>query len=223
MTAARVTKKPKSKPSANGHLPPVVSALPVRRFTIREYQKLLDVGVFQSGDPYELLNGVIVAKMPQNGPHASASSRLERRLNKLLPDEWLVRAGKPLTVPSSESVPEPDIAVVSGPEDKYDARHPAPNEVALLVEVSDSSLGRDTGEKLAVYARARVPQYWVMNVKERVIEVYTDPKGGKAPAYRTRTDYTGTDSVPVVVAGHALGSIAVKDLLPAGPNRTEGQ
>jgi hypothetical protein len=53
--------------------------------------------------------------------------------------------------------------------------------------------------------------------------VYTDPKGGKAPAYRTRTDYTGTDSVPVVVAGHALGSIAVKDLLPAGPNRTEGQ
>lgn len=214
MTAARVTKKPKSKPGASGHLPPVVSALPVRRFTIREYQKLLDVGVFQSGDPYELLNGVIVAKMPQNGPHASASSRLERRLNKLLPDEWLVRAGKPLTVPSSESVPEPDIAVVSGPEDKYDARHPAPGEVALLVEVSDSSLGRDTGEKLAVYARAKVPQYWVINVKERVIEVYTDPKGGKAPAYRTRTDYTAGDSVPVVIAGRALGSIAVKDLLP---------
>lgn len=213
-SAARVTKKPKPKVGANGHLSPVVSPLPVRRFTIGEYEKLLEVGVFRSGDPYELLNGVIVAKMPQNGPHASTSSRLERRLTKLLPDEWLLRTGKPLTVPSSQSIPEPDLAVVSGPEDKYDARHPEPNEVAFVVEVSDSSLGRDAGEKSGIYARAKVAEYWIINVKARTVEVYTDPKGGKAATYKTRTDYGPDDAVPVVVAGKTLGTIAVKELLP---------
>ncbi len=208
--APRVTKKP--KPAAP--LPPAVSPLPVRRFTITEYHKLLEIGVFQSGDPYELLNGVIVAKMPQNSPHASASSRLERRLGKLVPDDWLMRTGKPITVPNSNSEPEPDIAVVSGPEDKYDPRHPGPKDVAFVVEVSDTSLGRDAGEKLGIYAGAKIAEYWIINVNERRVEVYAQPRGGKNPTYKTRTDYGPNDAVPVVIAGTAVGTIAVKELLP---------
>ncbi len=208
--AARVTKRP--KPAAA--LPPAVSPLPVRRFTIAEYHKLLEIGVFQSGDPYELLNGVIVAKMPQNSPHASASSRLERRLGKMVPDDWLMRTGKPITVPNSNSEPEPAVAVVSGPEDKYDPRHPGPKEVAFVVEVSDTSLGRDAGEKLGIYAGAKIAEYWIINVNERRVEVYTQPRGGKSPTYKQRTDYGAGDAVPVVIAGKSVGTIAVKELLP---------
>jgi Uma2 family endonuclease len=191
-----------------------VSSLPVRRFTLDEYHRLLEIGVFQSGDPYELLNGVIVAKMPQNSPHASASSRLERRLAKLLSDNWLMRTTKPISIPTNESEPEPDIAIASGPEEKYDTRHPGPKEVALVVEVSDTSLGRDLSEKFGIYAGAKIPEYWVININERRVEVYTQPRGGKNPAYKTRTDYGPDDSVPVVIGGKRVGSIAVKELLP---------
>ena len=195
-------------------LTPVISELPVRRFTIDEYHQLLDTGVFTSGDPYELLNGVIVAKMPQNSPHASASTRLERRLAKLLPDEWLWRTGKPITIPNSDSEPEPDIAVVAGPESAYDARHPLPRDVAFVVEVSDSSRGRDAGVKLGIYAGAKIAEYWIINVNERRVEVYTHPRGGRNPTYRTRTDYSPDAAVPVTISGTTLGAIPVRELLP---------
>ena len=215
MSAARITKPPKPvKASPPKALTPVISELPVRRFTIDEYHQLLDTGVFTSGDPYELLNGVIVAKMPQNSPHASASTRLERRLAKLLPDEWLWRTGKPITIPNSDSEPEPDIAVVAGPESAYDARHPLPRDVAFVVEVSDSSRGRDAGVKLGIYAGAKIAEYWIINVNERRVEVYTQPRGGRTPTYRTRTDYSPDDAVPVVIAGKTLGTIPVRELLP---------
>ena len=215
MSAARITKPPKpAKPLPPKALAPVISDMPIRRFTIDEYHQLLDVGVFHSGDPFELLNGVIVAKMPQNSPHASSSSRLERRLAKLLPDEWLWRAGKPISIPNSDSEPEPDIAVVVGPETAYDGRHPLPRDVAFVVEVSDSSLGRDAGVKLGIYAGAKIAEYWIINVNERRVEVYTQPRGGRNPSYRTRTDYGPDDTVSVTIAGKTLGTIPVGELLP---------
>jgi Uma2 family endonuclease len=212
MNAARTTKPPKTaRPTA---LTPVVSDLPVRRFTLGEYHQLLDIGVFQSGDPYELLNGVIVAKMGQNGPHASGTSRLLRRLARLLPDAWVLRAGGPLSIPASDSEPEPDFAVVAGPEDAYDTRHPVPRDVAFVVEVSDSSIGRDGGVKLGIYAAAKIPEYGILNVNDRRVEVYTHPRGGRNPTYRTRTDYGPDADVPVAVGGKTLGTIPVRELLP---------
>jgi Uma2 family endonuclease len=208
--AARVTKKPK----AAAPLPPAIPPFPIRRFTLDEYHKMLEVGVLKHRDPYELLNGMIVAKMSQNSPHASASSRLERRLAKLLPDAWVMRSGKPISIPGSDSEPEPDIAVASGPEDKYDSRHPAPKEVVLVVEVSDTSLGRDAGEKHGIYAGAKISEYWIINVNERRVEVYTEPRGGKNPAYKKHVDCGPEDAVPVVVAGKELGRISIKELLP---------
>jgi Uma2 family endonuclease len=213
MSAARITKPPKRTPRPTT-LTPVVSELPVRRFTIDEYHQLLDVGVFQSGDPFELLNGVIVAKMPQNSPHAGISGLLEKRLWKLLPDEWFLRAQKPLTIPGSESEPEPDVVVCVGPGTLYHQHHPLPRDVAFVVEVSDTSLGRDAGVKLGIYAGAKIAEYWIINVNERRVEVYSQPRGGRNPTYRTRTDYGPDAAVPVVLAGKTLGTIPVRELLP---------
>lgn len=209
-SAARVTRPP----APVAPLPAAVTALPVRRFTLGEYHQLLDIGILNDRDPYELLNGVITPKMPQNTPHAGSSAKLEKRLWRLLPDEWLLRTQKPLSIPGSESEPEPDLLICRGPETRYDGRHPRPKDVAVVVEVADRSVPLDTGEKLRTYAAARIPEYWVVNIPDRRVEVYTRPRGGKNPAYRSHVVYAPGDVVPVVVGGAELGAVAVADLLP---------
>lgn len=186
----------------------------VRRFTLAEYHTLIEIGVLKPGDPYELLNGVIKYKMPQNTPHASTSSKFEKRLWKMLPDDLLLRTQKPITIASQDSEPEPDIAIVLGPDTRYDDNQPTPRDVLLVVEVSDSSLEEDRGEKLQSYASARILCYWIVNLRANIIEVYTQPRGGRNPTYRSRVDYTAGMAVPVVVAGKTLGTIPASEILP---------
>ena len=209
-TAARVTKKPKPTEP----LPPAVTTLPVRRFTLDEYHHLIEIGFLQEDDRVELLNGWIVAKMGINPPHASSLTRLSRRLGRLLGHDWIIREQTSLTIPSSDSEPEPDVVVVPGPEEVYDDRHPYPKDVVLLAEVADSSLSEDRGEKLQTYARAKIAVYWIVNLIDRRVEVYTQPRGGKNPTYKQHTDYGPDDAVPVVIGGKERGRIAVKELLP---------
>ncbi len=195
-------------------LDPVIPLHPIRRFSLTEYHQLIDVGVLRPGDPYELLQGVIAYKMPQNSLHASTASKLEMRFWRLLPEEWFLRTQKPVSFPASESEPEPDLAIVDGTPDRYDSQHPGASDVHLLIEVADTSLAVDQGMKLQIYAGAKVPEYWIVNLVDRRVEVYTQSRGGKNPGYRHRVEYGPEDAVPVVVAGKELGSIPVKEVLP---------
>ena len=186
---------------------------PVRLFTVDEYHRMIQTGIVADDESVELLEGWITPKMPHNPPHDSTVGRAIRRVSAILPPGWIVRSQVPITTPDSE--PEPDVAAVPGPDDLYDRRHPEPAEVGLLVEVSESSLSRDRGQKLRIYARAGIVCYWIINLVDRHIEVYTNPSGpDPAPTFGNRTDYRPGDSVPVVIAGQACGSIAVNDLLP---------
>ncbi len=205
-SAAQITKPPKkSAPHNDGPA--------LRLFSVGEYHEMIDAGVFVGGPKCELVQGTIVEKPVPGPPHSQSTKRLLRRLTPLFPDpDWIVGVQDAITLPDSE--PEPDFFAATGPESKYTARHPGPKDLVLVVEVSDSSLGFDRGTKLTVYARAKIIQYWIVNLNDRRIEVYTHPRGGKNPAYKTRTDYGPDDAVPVVVAGTTLGSIAVKELLP---------
>jgi Uma2 family endonuclease len=205
-SAARITKEPKQA------LPPAVTALPVRRFTVAEYHELLRVGILHDRDPYELLDGIITPRMPQNTPHASASSRLERRLARMIPNEWILRAQKPVTLGTSE--PEPDVAIVRGPEELYDTRHPRGRDIALVVEVSDSSLDNDTGEKLRIYAAARIPVYWIVDLTDRRVRTYTQPRAGKRPTYTHQESQGPDEELTVVLAGTEVGRIPVAELFP---------
>src|SRR5205823_956408 len=114
----------------------------------------------------------------------------------------------------SDSEPGPDFFAATGPEEKYDTRHPGPKDLVLVVEVADSSLGFDRNTELPLYAGSRIAQYWIIDVNARRIEVYTQPRGGKSPTYRQQDNYGPDESVPVVVAGRQLGTVPVKDLLP---------
>ncbi|MBV9126024.1 MAG: Uma2 family endonuclease [Planctomycetes bacterium] len=201
-------KTPLPSPAAEGPLLPGL----VYQFTVEQYQQMIEAGIFTANDRVELLEGWIIHKMTQNPPHAVAVDYAQEILRAMLPAAWKVREQKPIQ--TSDSQPEPDLAIVQGPAGRYEARHPKPSEIVLLIEVADTTLLDDRNWKGRLYARARIPVYWIINLVDGKVEVYTQPKGGKAPAYRERRDYGQEESVPLMLAGQQIGHIPVRDLLP---------
>jgi Uma2 family endonuclease len=129
-----------------------------------------------------------------------------------LPRDWRVRVQSAVTL--AESEPEPDVAVVRGPARRYRKSHPGPRDIGMLIEVADSSLAEDRAITGPQYARAKVPMYWIVNLVERKVEVYSQPRGGKSPGYAVRRDYASNEAVPLVLENRLLGHIPVEDLLP---------
>ena len=120
---------------------------PVYRFTVTQYHRMIESGVLTENDRVELLEGRVVPKVPCNPPHDGTVTRIQRRLARLLPDEWLIRVQCALTTRDSE--PEPDLTVVRGPEEVYFTRHPLPRDVGLLIEVADATLDPSTGSPIS--------------------------------------------------------------------------
>jgi hypothetical protein len=173
---------------------------------------MIQTGVLGEKDRIELLEGHLVPIMPPNPPHSTVVSRAVRTLTRALPDGWHLRSEQPLTL--ADSQPQPDLVAARGDFAAYAARHPGAPDVGLAAEVADSSLDEDRDDMARIYARANVPIYWILNVVDRQIEVYTDPRpADPVPAYATRTDYRPGDSVPLVLDGQTVGHIPVADLV----------
>ncbi len=199
-------------------LAPAIPPFPLRRFTVEEYHKLARTGVLPSGAPFELLEGWIVPKMTRHPPHDTTLDKTQEALRDRLSRAWRLRIQSAITTTDSE--PEPDIAVVPGPADRYNNRHPGPSDIALLVEVADSSLLEDRNDKGRIYARAGIAVYWIVNVQQRQVEVYTDPSGPiSEPLYGQRRDYREDELVPLVIAGQEIAQVPVRDLLAALPEK----
>ena len=199
-------------PQLNGQ-PATVPTEPIWRLSVAQYHEMIRTGIVTEDDPVELLEGWLVQKMGKNPPHRLAKRLTREALERLVPPGWYVEEQEPVTTDDSE--PEPDVSVVRGQPRQYLDHHPGPQDVALLVEVSDATLGRDRGLKKRVYARARVPVYWIVNLPERRVEVYSDPSGpAEQPDYRQRQGYGEADEVPLVIDGREVGRIPVRELLP---------
>jgi len=207
MKTAQITSKSKS----NGHLSPAIPPFPVHRFTVEEYHELIENGVLTSSHRVELLHGWLVSKMTLNPPHNYAVTALMQQL-VTLDARAIVRIQQPITTWDSE--PEPDVVYALGTNANYKKRNPRPADCVIVVEVADTTLDEDQTTKLELYAGARVAVYWIVNLVDRRVEVYTQPRGGKNPGYKRQTNYGPDDAVPVVVAGKPVGRIAVKELLP---------
>ena len=185
----------------------------LRRFTVPEYHAMLSGGVLTSGDPVELVDGFLVLKMSRNPPHDAAMDLFRTAFARIIPPEAMLRSQQAVTLLDSE--PEPDFCLVRGGPRTYALRHPRPADVLLIAEVSDSSLANDRTAKCAAYAKSRLPVYWIVNVVDGQIEVYTDPDpAATPPAYGTRTDYRPGQDVPIVLTGATVATIPVADLLP---------
>jgi Uma2 family endonuclease len=183
------------------------------RLSVDQYHAMIREGILTDDDPVELLEGWLVSKMPKNPPHRIVTRLLRQALERLIPDAWYVDTQEPITTADSE--PEPDVVVVRGETRQYLDRHPGPEDVALVIEVADTTLQRDRTFKKRLYARAGIPVYWIVNLPEQVCEVYTEPSGVVArPDYHQRQAYGMADAIPVVLEGVEIGRIAMREFLP---------
>ncbi|HYT94555.1 MAG TPA: Uma2 family endonuclease [Gemmataceae bacterium] len=186
----------------------------IARFSVARYQKMIEAGILTSEDKVELLENYVILKMPRTPPHDGTIDLVMATLHPRIPVDWSLRVR--LTVVLSDSQPEPDFAIVRGSSPRaYLSRHPGPTDVGLLIEVADSSLLRDQRDKTRIYARGGICCYWIVNLVDRRIEVYTQPSGPTPiPAYGSFQTYQPGDAIPLVLDGATVGTLPVADLLP---------
>jgi Uma2 family endonuclease len=201
---------PPTIPAANqGWIPS-----PLYRMTVDQYEAMVASGAIKARDRLHLINGYLVAKMTQNPPHVVADELCGDALLRIIPAGWHLRPGKPIRLPGRDSEPEPDRCVVRGTIRDYEGRHPGPNDIAMVVEVADSSLLEDRELAAAVYGPSGIPVCWIVNLVNRRVEVYTDPG---PEGYRSRVDFLEGQAVPVVIDGRQLSQVTVDDILPSRP------
>ncbi|MEO6808348.1 MAG: Uma2 family endonuclease, partial [Isosphaeraceae bacterium] len=148
---------------------------PLFRLSVNQYAEMIRLDILTEDDRVELLEGVLVAKMGRKLPHVFTTRRIMAVLVRALPPGWLVTKEDPIR--TRDSVPEPDCVVLRGTDEDYRDRWPGPADMALVVEVAESSLSRDRTHKRRIYARAAIPVFWLVNLIDRRIEVYSDPSG----------------------------------------------
>ncbi len=182
----------------------------VRRFTVSEYHRMAEAGILGEDDPVELLDGHLYVMSPIGSQHADCVDRIARLFfTTVEPEDARVRVQNPILLdPTSE--PEPDVALVA-PKDTYAARHPRPDEVLLVVDVAASTLAFDRDVKLPLYARAGIPEAWIVALDEDQMHVYRRPEGDR---YRKHTTHERGDTLAVQALPDA-GPFAVKDVLGA--------
>lgn len=184
-----------------------------RRFSRAEYDKLIDLGVFQPGEAIELIGGELMVAEPQGAAHYTAIRKTAKALEAAFGPGWDVRTQGPIGL-DEDSEPEPDIAVVPGSPDDYGRAHPS--RPALTVEVAESSLGVDRYHKGSLYARAGLPDYWVVNLVDRVLEVYREPAPDASAPFGWRYARSEVFAAAARVSPRAAAgsTVAVSDLLP---------
>jgi Uma2 family endonuclease len=181
------------------------------KFSVEQYQQMIANGTIAEDDPVELLEGWIVTKMSKNPPHIYSTEESAELIRGILPKGYFVRRQDPIT--TTDSQPEPDISVIRGNRQDFKTRLPSLNEIILVIEVADSTLRRDRTVKQRIYAAAGIPVYWILNLQDRVLEVYTNPLANEK-RYADMTIYTLDDVVPFMLEGKEISRIEVKNLLP---------
>ncbi len=182
------------------------------RFTVGQYDQMVEDGTISEGDQVELIEGLLVRKMGKKRPHVQAGKKGLQALSRVAPPGWHVAKEDPI-VASDWSKPEPDLALVRGDVEDYSNRDVTAADIALVVEISAATLTEDRIDMGRIYSASGIPYYWVVNLINSQVEVYSqaDPLLGK---YGTRTDYLPGQQVPVIVDGREVGRIAVDSLLP---------
>jgi Uma2 family endonuclease len=183
-----------------------VSSVQLRRWTRQEYDRMIDAGILGPSDRVELIEGEIIEMSPQKPPHAICIELTDDALRRIFRDGFRIRIQLPLALEDSE--PEPDLAVVRGSIRDNPTEHPS--TAVLVVEVADATLDYDRRRKARVYARAGIPEYWLVNLVDYEVEVYRDPSpdGHYAAVQRVNA----SNSVSPLAASWA--EVAVTALLP---------
>lgn len=188
-----------------------IPKVPVRKFSVSEYHRLAAAGILTEHDRVELLEGWIVPKTTHNPYHDSTVQLINDQLREYLPVGWSIRVQSAITLEDSE--PEPDIAVVFGDNRTFRHRHPEPADVGLVIEVAESTLQQDRTEKYVIYAKSGISNYWIVNLVDEQVEVFSSPRGaGRKATYRQKAQYRPGQSLTLNLGGHRL-DVQVDDLI----------
>jgi Uma2 family endonuclease len=182
-----------------------------KRLSVDQYEQMVENGILPETNRFELIEGKLVEKMTKGGKHSASSERAWRAIHALLPPGWHVRIEKPVRIPKRRSEPEPDVSLARGVIDDYEDRHPGPSDLALVVEVTRSSVAKDRA-LARIYGGGGIPVYWIINVHKRQLEIYTNPVDG---VYPTPKILSQLESIELVLDGQAVGQIAIVDLFPS--------
>jgi len=183
------------------------------RTSVDQYHAMIRAGILTEDDPVELLDGLLFRKESKSPAHSSSTVGCRDALASVLSPGWSAWSQESITLPTSE--PEPDVVVVRGDRHRYSDRHPGPEDIALVVEVADASLERDRNFKKRLYAQAGIPAYWIVNLVQNRLEVFTEPSGtADRPDYRQQRECLRADEVTLTIDGREVGPIRVRDLLP---------
>ena len=186
---------------------------PIYRLTPEQFRRMGEAGILTPDDRVELLEGRVVEKMTKNPPHRIATRKVRVWLETVVPLGWYVDSQEPIV--TSDSEPEPDVAVIRGRSEDYADANPGCEHVGLVVEIADVTLLRDRLLKGRLYARARIPTYWLVNLVDRQLEIFEEPASPESgPCYLRHTVFTPDQQVGISLDGKHLGQVRVADLLP---------
>ena len=197
---------------------PLPSPEEVYRLTVEQFDRMVQSGFLDEDDPVELLNGVLVTKMPKSPRHTVGTRMAVRALQGLLPPGWFVQKEDSLVVLPGNKW-EPDIAIIRSELEFDSARDAIAIDCCLVIEIVVTHVFRAQSEKLPAYAAAGIPIYWIVNLTggtapgSGLLELYSDPDQATGQ-YRSRLELRAGDHVPVVIDGREVGRIRVADLLP---------
>ncbi|HEX9927995.1 MAG TPA: Uma2 family endonuclease [Pyrinomonadaceae bacterium] len=197
-----------SKLTNNASGKPNDDFLKLRPFSVKEYDWMIEQGILTENDNIELLNGAIVEKMPKGTKHSAANDRVARVFYRVLGDKAIVRNQNPIWL-DDFSEPEPDIVLAALNENGYEDKHPTPEDIFLILEVSDSTLSYDRTAKSTAYARAGIQQYLLLNVQDGILEDYREPS---ADGYQSKQTLRVEQTFNLVAFPDVI--LQAKDFLP---------
>lgn len=160
------------------------------RLDVTDYYRMAEAGILGEDDRCELIEGEIIDRAPIGSEHLSSVNRLTRLFSKNLNDQAIVSVQNPVRL-NRRNEPQPDLALLRYREDFYRDAHPGPEDVLLIIEVADSSARYDREIKLPLYARHRLPEVWLVDLRQRRVEIYRQPDG---TAYRETRFASGPDT-----------------------------
>jgi len=173
---------------------------------------MIDDGTIAEDDQVELIEGLLVRKLGKKRPHIQAGKKGLKALSRVAPRGWHVAKEDPM-VASDWSKPEPDLAIVRGDVEDYSDRDVTAADIALVVEISAATLVDDRTAMARVYATSGIAYYWIVNLVDFQVEVYSDPDPAQG-RYGNRVDFRPGQDLPLIIDGCQVGTIAVADLLP---------
>jgi hypothetical protein len=187
------------------------------QFSGKQYDRMVEGGIINLDTGPELIEGWLVQRDLPNQTCIKAFHRLAKPLRLWSSDDWTWMVVAPIALRHNRV--HADFVFVREPSEQYERRNPRPKDIGLIIEVADASILTNRRGKVPLYAGAKIPELWLLNLVDSIVEVYTQPKGGKAPTYQRRRDYRQDEQVPLVLDGREVARLAVSTLCPVKVRR----